>query len=94
MTEVGVYRVSGSASDLTRLKKTFESSTTNCHKIVFTVLIVRFIRFVRGGTAAEGGRHSFRDGRIEIISKRAARGALHGFVVSEIPSSIQRSSDR
>lgn len=26
MTEVGIYRVSGSASDLARLKKSFESS--------------------------------------------------------------------
>lgn len=34
MNEVGIYRVSGSASDLQKLKKSFESSELNRHNLL------------------------------------------------------------
>lgn len=45
MNEVGVYRVSGSASDLSRLKKSFETSK-QIHAFVVLVLIYIFINLL------------------------------------------------
>lgn len=39
MTEVGIYRVSGSASDLSRLKKSFESNSYEAEQLLKEVCV-------------------------------------------------------
>jgi len=82
INEVGIYRVSGSTSDVSRLKKAFETSwelTENPTPYLVTFeRILLVCRLIRGRATAEGRGRPLGYGYPETLHEGASGGLVHG----------------
>lgn len=87
MMEVGVYRVSGSALDLAKLRKSFETSEYWSYPFsLFCIWLfqinVHFFRLIWSRTTAERSGYTFCNRSAEIVFKRVTWGTFHWSNVS------------
>jgi hypothetical protein len=87
--ETGIYRVSGSASDVQKLRKSFESSKSlSTAQINFYFNVYIFRRSIRSGTSGENSGHPFSYWSAETLFARVTGSFNTGCEISRVLPSV------